>query len=308
MHILIYGTGGVGGYFGGRLAEAGHQVTFVARGQHLDAMLTNGLKVLSPKGDLHLTDVQATADVNTVKDVDLVLIAVKAWQVTGVAETLKAIIGPNTIVMPLQNGVLANQELVQVLGPKQVVGGLCRIISKIDGPGVIRHMMYEPQVVYGELDGSASPRMERLSEAFATADFVSKPTSDIRAEQWKKFLFICSAGLGAVTRVPYGTFRSQPETRRLLSGLLQEIYLLATEQGLEMPADIVERTLGVIDSLPAAATASMQRDIMEGRPSELHYLNGSVVQIAEALGVHVPINRFIYHGLLPMERAARGEK
>lgn len=307
MHIVIYGTGAVGGYFGGRLAEAGQRVSFIARGAHLEAMQKEGLRVYSPKGDVHLTEVEATDDVQNLQDIDLVLLGVKSWQVKGVAETLQGVIGPNTIVMPLQNGVLANQELIEVLGAEAVVGGLCRIIAKIDGPGIIRHMMYEPELIYGELDGQNTSRMETMAKAFADAGFVTKATKDIRSEQWKKFLFICSAGLGAVTRVPYGTMRSQAETRRLLTGLMQEIYLLATEQGIRLPEDIVERTMGVIDSLPPHATASMQRDIMAGRPSELHYLNGSVVRIAEALGVHVPVNRFIYHSLLPMERAARGE-
>ena len=306
MKILIYGTGGVGGYFGGKLAQGGKDVTFIARGEHLKAMQTSGLKILSPNGDFTIANPQATDQVADLGVMDLIVLGVKSWQVKEAVSAVKDLIKPETIILPLQNGIFANEEIIEVVGKKNLVGGLCKIISRIENPGIINHMMYEPSIVIGELDNQLSPRVEHLQSLFQAAGIHTAITSDIGAALWKKFMFICTGGLGALTRSSYGVNREMPGTRKLLQGLISEIYALATHLGIALKEEDQENTMKIVDSLPYQATSSMQRDLMEGRPSELEYLNGAVVKLAEAHHVDVPVNSFIYHCLLPIEYKNRG--
>jgi len=308
MKIAIFGTGAVGGYFGGRLAQAGRQVVFIARGKHLQALQANGLKVDSINGDFTVHPVQATDDPTEAGVVDAVIVGVKAWQVPEAAEAMRPMVGPQTFVVPLQNGVDAPSQLVAVLGAEHVLGGLCGLWSFVVEPGHIRHAGVDPFVNFGELDNRASDRTEKLRQAFAQANVNVEIPPDIHVAMWRKFLFIVStSGMGAVTRSPIGTYRELPETRKMLEQVMSEVFQLARAHNIDLPEDAVSTALAFIDGLPASGTASMQRDIMEGRPSELETQNGAVVRMAQEVGVDTPLNAFIYHSLLPMELRARGQ-
>jgi 2-dehydropantoate 2-reductase len=314
MRIAVYGAGAVGGYFGGRLAQAGQDVVFLARGEHLRAIRDYGLQVASIAGDFIIRPAQATDRPEDIGPVDAVLLSVKAWQVPEVARAMGPLIDPGTFVVPLQNGVEAPDQLAEVLGAEHVLGGLCRIIAQVTGPGHIRHSGAEPYIAFGELDGAGrgagtTGRAERLREAFAPAQGVRVEISpDIRAAMWLKFLFIASmSGVGAVTRAPIGVVRGRPETRRMLEQAFEEVAAVAAALGVALPARAVEETMAFADTLPHDGTASMQRDIIAGRPSELETQNGAVVRLGERTGVPVPLHTFIYRSLLPLELRARGE-
>ncbi|QTF92452.1 2-dehydropantoate 2-reductase [Halomonas sp. BM-2019] len=309
MRLAIMGSGGVGGYFGARLAEAGHDVTFIARGEHLAALQRDGLRVKSLEGDVHLAEVRATDDPAEVGAVDAVLVAVKAWQVGDAARAIRPIIGPDTFVVPLENGVEAADQLAAVLGQAHVLDGLCGILAWREGPGHIRHAGVAPFVRFGERDNRRSKRAERLKAAFDAARGVTAEIpDDIQAAVWSKFLFICAmSGIGSVTRAPIGVTRTLPETRALIEQLLAEIAAVARARGVALPEDAVARALGFIDALPEASTASMQRDIMAGLPSELESQNGAVVRLGREAGVATPVNAMIHAALLPQERRARTE-
>jgi len=298
----------VGGYFGGRLAQAGESVAFVARGAHLEAIRRDGLRVESVAGDFAVSPAEAHGDPAAVGSVDAVILGVKAWQVPEAASALRPMLRDDTVILPLQNGVEAADQLVAALGPGRVLGGLCRLVSFVAGPGRIRHAGVAPRVELGELDRRRSDRVERLRAAFERCQGVSVATpEDIRVALWEKFLFIAPfSGVGAVTRMPAGEMRAVSETRGMLEDAMREVFDLARARGVALPEGSVERTLRFVDALPAEATASMQRDILEGRPSELESQTGAVVRLAAEAGVSVPTNRFLYASLLPSERKARG--
>ena len=308
LRIAVFGTGAVGGYFGGRLAQAGEDVQFIARGRHLDAIREHGLRVSSIDGDFVIHPARVTDDPSAMGAVDVVLVAVKAWQVPDAAEAIRPLVGERTFVVPLQNGIEAPGQLADVLGARRVLGGLCRLLTFIEGPGHIRHAGVAPYIAFGELDGSSSARVESLRQAFARARGVTvEVPPDIRAAMWSKFVFIAAVGgIGAVTRAPVGVVRSQPESRRLLQQSLEEIYAVGVASGVALPSNTVADILAYIDTMPADATASMQRDVVHGRPSELEAQVGAVVRLGDRLGVAVPLHRMIYATLLPLERKARG--
>jgi len=233
---------------------------------------------------------------------------VKAWQVKDAGRDLRPLLEGGGFVVPLQNGVEAADELTAELGPERVVGGFCKIFSYLTGPGRIKHAGVAPRIEFGERDGRRSERVERLRAAFEKAAGVSVATpGDIGAALWEKFLFIAPlSGVGAVTRMPAGVLRVVPESREMLESAMREVFDLARARGIGLRKDAVARTLSYVDSLPADGTASMQRDILEGRPSELDYQTGAVVRLAREARVPVPVNEFIYRALLPGERRARG--
>lgn len=308
MKVAVFGTGAVGGYFGARLAQSGKEVVFIARGKHLQAMKDEGLKIDSIKGDFKLQTVQATDNPSQVGIVDLVIVGVKAWQVPGVANSMKSMIGPETVVLPLQNGIEAPSQLAAVLGEEHVLGGLCGLISFIAEPGYIRHVGTDPFIRFGELNNRPSHRVGRLRKAFEQASGVTVSIpSDIHVAMWQKFILIAAwSGMGAITRSPVGIFRSQPATRQMLEQTIIEICNVAHARGVELPENIVIKTMEFFDSLPEKGTASMQRDIMDGKPSELEFQNGAVVRLSQEMGIETPINAFIYNSLRPMEMRARG--
>ncbi len=305
MKIAIIGTGGAGGYFGGKCAAAGLDVTFVARGKHLEAMKANGLTVKSIGGDFVVPSVKAVPDIQSIETPGLVIMGVKAWQVQGAAQELSSVTGEDTMILPLQNGISAAPEIAAETGEKHALGGTCRILSKIESPGVIHHFGTEPALVFGELDRSSSQRTVKLKELFDSAGIKSRISMDIHVDLWKKFIGICISGLLAITQSPYGAVRELPETRRMMRDLLTEIYTLGIKENINLAADTVDKTLSNIDALPYDSTSSLTRDVWAARPSEIHYQNGTVVKLGEKHGIPTPVNRFVYTCILPRELRAR---
>jgi len=309
MKFAIFGTGGVGGYFGGRLAEAGEDVTFIARGAHLEAIRKNGLTVESVAGDFRVLPAKATDDPALVGSVDAVIVAVKAWDVKSAAAAMRPLVGPETVVIPLENGVEAPDELAAALGARPVLGGLCKIVAFVAAPGVVRHAGVEPSLAFGEMDGTESGRVRRLRTVFRRAKGVTvEEPRDIRVALWQKFVFIAAfSGVGSVTRSNAGAIRSAPETHTMLRECMRETQEVGRSRGVALSPDTFEKTLAFFDrSLPEDATSSMQRDIQEGRPSELEYQTGAVVRLGRAAGVPTPVNAFVYAALLPQEQRAHG--
>lgn len=305
MKIAIIGAGGVGAYFGGKLAQNGNEVIFVARGEHLKAIQTKGLKIKSVLGDFIINPAQATDKINEIGIVDLVILGVKAWQVKDVAKELKPIINDNTVVIPLQNGVLAAEELSAEINQKNIIGGLCKIISRIESPGVINHFGVKPTIVIGELNGGTSKRISTINEIFKDSGINSKIAEDFSAELWKKFIAICVSGLLAISRSTYGVVRELKETRDLMKAVLSEVYEVSQKAGINLEHNIVEKTMDFIDTYPYDSTSSLTRDVWDGKPSEIDYQNGTVVKLGKKYGVKTPVNEFIYNCILPMEFKAR---
>ena len=309
MRIAIFGTGGVGGYFGARLAQAGHDVVFVARGAHLEAIRTHGLRVDSILGDFVIAPAQATDDLSEIGEVDVVLLGVKAWQVQEAASTIGLLVGPRSCVLPLQNGVEAADHLAAALGATHVLGGLCGIISFVAAPGHIRHTAEsEPFVTIGELDNRPSERTSHLLRAFQDAGVKSQIAPNIQIALWQKLILIDSlSSIGAITRTPIGVWRAVPQTRRMYDDIVREVYAIARARGIAVPAEHVQAVSKWPDRLEPEATTSLQRDIADGRPSELEQQIGVVVRTGREMGIEAPVHTFIYQSLLPCELRARGQ-
>lgn len=298
MRIAIFGTGGVGGYFGGRLAQAGEDVTFIARGEHLRAIQARGLRVEGRTDDFVIFPAKATDDVATVGEVDLVVVGVKAWQVPEAARAMKPLVGTNTTVLPLQNGVDAAAQLVDELGRESVIGGLCRIVSYVVGPGHIRDAGFKPSIIIGELDNRVTERIKTIEQVFKRAGVEISVAPDIQVALWTKFLFIASfSGVGAVADASAIVIRGDPKLRAQMVTAMEEIYALAHARGVELPANSIDTVMAGVDALPEDATSSMHRDIAAGKPSELESQNGAVVRLARESGVEVPTHTFIYETL-----------
>ena len=308
MRIAIFGTGGTGGYFGAQLARAGEDVIFIARGEHLRAIRTTGLRVETLKGEIVIQPAQATDDPAQVGVVDAVLVGVKTWQVTEAARAMQPMIGPRTFVVPLQNGVEASLQLAEVLGVEHVLGGLCGTMSWIAGPGLIRSIGEAHFIKFGELDKGPSERAEQLRQVFERAGVKVEVPPDIHVSLWEKFLFVVSfGGVGAVTRAPIGVIRTLPETRQMLEQCLHEIFAVGRARHVALSDGSIEKSMAFLDSLTPGGTTSMQRDIASGKPSELDAWNGAVVRLGREARVDTPLHKFIYHSLLPLELQARGK-
>ena len=308
MRIAVIGAGGTGGYFGGRLAKAGVDVVFVVRGKTLQALRGGGLRVDSINGDFVLEKVNATDDPSTAGKVDSVLVTVKTWQIGEAITGIKPMLRDDTAVIPLENGMTAPEEVARILGPKHALGGLCGIVSFVVEPGHIRHTAVEPQIMFGELDHTRSDRVMRICEAFLRAGIQAEVPPDINRSMWTKFLFIAPySAIGATTRVPIGAWRSLPATRALAVGALGELLAVASARGVELAEDAIERTMTRYDGLSPEATSSLQRDLMEGKPSELEAQLGAVVRMGRESGVPTPLFDAFYALLLPQERRARAK-
>jgi 2-dehydropantoate 2-reductase len=308
MRIAIFGAGSIGGYFGGRLSQAGEDVIFIARGDHLKAMLAHGLRVDSINGDFVLQEVQATDDPSKIGRVDMVLVCVKTWQVPEVAQAMRPMIGPETFVLPLQNGIEAPTLLSEILGNQHVLGGLCGLFCYMAGPGHIVHAGTDPFVKFGELDNHRSQRVELMFETFSRAGINTEIPTDIQVAMWMKFLFITVwSGIGAVTRSPVGIWRRLPETRQMAKQGLLEIIAVAKSRNILLPVEALQTAMSMYDGLAPQSTASLQRDIMDGRPSELEAQIGAVVRFGQESNVTTPQHTFIYQSLLPMELQARDQ-
>jgi 2-dehydropantoate 2-reductase len=305
MNIVVIGAGGVGGYFGGKLSNAGFDVTFVARGNHLEAIKNKGLHVKSILGDFTVFP-KALENISDIKNPDLIVLGVKSWQVLGIAQQLKSVINKNTMVLPLQNGADNTDKLLSVLPKQNVLAGLCKIVSKVESPGVINHFTFEPEIVFGEYDNVKTERCQQLKNVFDKAGFKNTLSENIHLDIWKKFLFIGTiSGIGAITRAVFGVMREQEGIRKIIFDTANEMVSIANAKGIGLSLKDVDMIVKVIDSLDYNTTASMQRDMMEGKPSELENFNGYIVNQGKLLGIETPTNSFIYHCLLPQEMKAR---
>jgi 2-dehydropantoate 2-reductase len=299
MKIAIFGSGGVGGYFGGRLAAAGEEVTFLARGAHLAAMQQDGLHIESPNGALHLPKVQATERPEAIGPVDVVLFTVKLYDVDAAAATLAPVIGPDTVVITMQNGVDAVDMVSKHVGAEHVAGGAAYIVAVIDKPGRIRHTTAQ-QLVFGERDKRRSARLVAFEEAGLRAGFQAKASEDVEADLWTKFVRLATwSGMTTVTRSPMGVVRDSPATFEMMVAAIQEVITLGRARGVNLPADIMDSTLGMIKTFPAASKSSMLEDIERGRRLELPWLSGAVVRLGKESGVPTPIHQFITTVLTP---------
>ena len=277
MRIAVLGVGGVGGYFGGRLAQAGEDVIFIARGAHLQAMQEHGLRVESLKGDFVISPIQATDDPSRIGElawkkhpVDVVLVGVKAWQLQEITSLLPFLLGPSTCVVPLQNGLEAPAQLAEVIGIQHVLGGTCAIYSYRSAPGCIRHIGLEPSITIGELDAPSSARTTELKNTLEQAGVNAVVAPDIRVPMWEKFLILRWGVIGALTRAPAEVLRSLSQTREMIQQACQEVVTVAEAYEVHLSEDILARNMELLDSLPASATTSLQRDLMEGiHPSSM---------------------------------------
>lgn len=309
MNIVIYGTGGVGGYFGARLAQAGNTVTFIARGKHLEAIQKNGLQLISPKGDYLVYPANATANITEVTDIDLILVCVKTWQLEAAAKEINQVLSEKAMVISLLNGVNNAEALGAIIIKKHLLGGLCKVVSKIEEFGVINHISFEPTIVFGELDNVKTERALSLEKVFLNAGFTTKLAENIQTEIWSKFLFISTiSAIGALTRATVGEIMASPQLKKMMRQTADEIVAVAKAKGIYLSKILVEKQFQMIESQPYNTTSSLQRDMMEGKPSELEAQNGTVVKMGVELGIPTPVNDFIYYCLLPQEKRARSQK
>ena len=305
MNIVVFGTGGVGGYFGAKLNKAGFKVTFIARGKQLVAIKNNGLHIKSINGDFTIHP-EVTDDVSTLTSIDLILIGVKSWQITEVAQVIKPIIDKNTMVLPLQNGADNADKLRAVLNAENVLAGLCKIVSKVEDYGVINHFAYDPEIIFGEYNNLQTDRVKQLKLVFDKAGFKNKLSGNIHLDIWRKYMFITTvSGIGALTRSSFGVMKQNDVVMDMMQKTAHEIKQIANTKEILISDADVERTLKMFDQMPFETTASMQRDMMEMKPSELENFNGYIVKEGIELGVETPINSFIYNCLLPQENSVR---
>lgn len=307
MKIAVIGTGGVGGYFGGRLAESGSDVWFVARGRHLEEMRRCGLKVKSRLGDILIKPVKATDNTAEIGSVDLVMIAVKLADTDAAIETAKPLLGPDTAVVSLQNGIEAVERLTAAFGKQRVLGGVCHIAAVISGPGIILHTGTMARMTIGEIDGSMSKRLEAIAEACKQAkiDFIATP--EIEKAIWHKFVFLSSfSGVTTLTRLPKGPIMAEPETRALLSAAIAEAVAVARARGVKLDDDLVEKLMKFAEGLPDDMKSSMLGDLERGARLELPWLSGTVAKLGASLGVPTPVHKVIYQALKPYAAGRNG--
>ncbi|MDN5765438.1 MAG: 2-dehydropantoate 2-reductase [Humibacillus sp.] len=298
MRLAVIGTGAIGGYFGGRLAASGHDVTFVARGEHLVALRRDGLRVESYLGDIVIDPASATDDPTGIGAVDVVLVAVKTWQLADVLPMLPSLVGEGTAVLTTQNGVESPDRVAAVVGRDAVLPGVAKIIAWVDGPGRIAHRAGPATLAFAEWTNGSSDRVAALRSALVGAAVESPVPQDIWVELWSKMLFVVPFGeLGAALDLPMGQLRSGENTRRLLESAMGEIDGVAQASGVHLPDTVVDDTMAFVDAMPAEATSSLQRDLLGGRPSELDAWTGDVVRLGTALGVDVQLHRLLYEVL-----------
>jgi 2-dehydropantoate 2-reductase len=291
--FAVMGSGGVGGYFGARLAQAGYPVTFIARGAHLRAIRDNGLTVEGPEDALHVT-ADATDSPAEIGPVDFVLFCVKLWDTEDAARACAPLIGPETAVVSLQNGVESEDMLAAVLGAQHVMGGVAEIAASITAPGLIHKLSPFHIIRFGELDGRPSARGARLERCLADAGIQTFYSDDIQADIWRKFIFLVGlSALTALTRMPIGPVRDNPDTRALFQQVMQETFAVARARGVALADDTVAQRMAFVDTLPPDMRASMAIDLSQGRRLELPWLSGAVVRLGAETDVDTPANGFI---------------
>src|SRR5712691_1976589 len=306
MRIVVVGAGGVGGYFGGLLAASGADVSFVARGAHLEALRTHGLRIESPKGNVHLPRVNASDNPAAIGLADIVFFAVKLYDTEGALALLPPLVGADTVVIPLQNGVDSVATLTRAVGRAHTAGGTCYVSAVIAEPGVIRHTAMD-HLIFGELDGRRSPRLEWLLEACRPAGFQATLSTDITVDIWTKFIRLSVfSGMTAVTRSPIGAIREDPELFAMLKVAAKETMTVAQSKGVAVPQSSVADVAAAYSVLPPEAKSSMLEDLERGRRLELAWLSGAVVRIGREVGVETPTHRFINAVLKPHANGSLG--
>ena len=305
MRIAVIGAGGIGAILGASLARAGTDVVFVARGAHLAAMRDIGLRIESDRGDVEIPPDQATDDIASIGIVDYVLFAVKLWDVESAGALLRPIVGPNTAVVPLQNGVDAAERLIAILGPQPVMGGTAFVTGSIVAPGVVRQIGTHQRITFGEIDRPTSERGERLRDLCAAAGFEGVLSPDVMVPIWEKFIALVPvAGLNALTRLPVGKWRTDPDLFALYQAVLCETDAVGRSEGVRLPADSIDRALALMWSMPDHLMASMGNDLLRGNRLELPWLGAKVVELGRRHGVPTPANGFIFAALKPYVNGA----
>lgn len=300
MHIAILGAGGVGGYYGGLLARSGHDVAFLARGPHLAALREKGLRVESVHGDFAVHPTLATDDPGEIGPVDLVLVAVKSYDLDAAAEVARPLVGPSTAVLPLLNGLDAAQRLAAVLGDGPVLAGLTHISSSLAAPGLIRQISSVRRVTFGERDGTATPRARHIQDTLASSGIEVILSDQVEVAIWDKFLFIASiSGVCCLARQPMGIVLGTPETRQLYIRALREVEAVARARQVGLVPGIVERTLTMSEGFGPETRPSMLVDLEAGKRIELEALNGAVVRHGRWVGVDTPVHSVVYAALKP---------
>lgn len=299
MRVLVVGAGGVGGYFGARLARAGVSVTFLARGAHLEAIRRHGLRVRSSADGEWIVKVDATGDAQRLAPADVVLFCVKSFDTQTAAEAIAPAIGPETAVVSLQNGVDNEEALGRVLGPGHAVGGVAWVFAAIESPGVIVHRL-GGRLAFGELDGRPSPRLERLQAAFTSAGVAAEVSKDITRVLWEKYLLIgAQAGMTALTRAPIGVIRSTAETWLMYRRLVEELAALGLASGVRLAPDVVDSIVRDAGALAPTVFSSLHTDLTQGRRLELEALHGHALRLGQRLGVATPMLFAVYAALRP---------
>lgn len=300
MRIVILGSGGVGGYFGGRLAAGGSDVTFVARGAHLAALRRNGLKITSPRGNLHIPQIKTAETIREIETADLVLVGVKLWDTELVAASLKPIVERGAAIISFQNGVQKDDVLRKYMPADSVMGGVCYIAATISEPGVIEHTGTMQRLVFGEYGGRKSARGEALLAACQTAGIDAELSDAIERLIWEKFVFLVGlSGMTSKFRTPIGPIRENPEKRAMLFETMREVVAVGRAKGVALSPDFAEDRLAFCDTIPATMTSSMQVDLERGNRLELPWLSGAVVDLGAQLGVRTPANTAIVEALTP---------
>jgi 2-dehydropantoate 2-reductase len=309
MRICILGAGGVGGYFGGLLWQQGHQISVIARGAHLDAIRDKGLAIQSVHGDFTLEPETATDDPADVGPVDYVVVGVKHYQLDDACGLLPPLVGPETTVVPLLNGVDAHEHIMRAVDAERVVGGLCSIVSMVADPGVIRQESQLRRVVVGELDGSPSQRVSRILDAWREAGAEAIQPDNIHSAMWGKLLFIASfGGVSSLSLADAGAILRFPETKALFVEAMQEVAILAEAEGVSLPPGTVDQRLAFLEAFEPTATPSMMRDVVDGNVFELEAFSGTIVHRAKARGLSLPVHEAFYGLLLPRLHAAMEAK
>jgi 2-dehydropantoate 2-reductase len=300
VRIAVVGAGGVGAAFGAALAKAGADVTFIARGPHLAAMKAQGLKITGGRGETHLVPTQATDNPAETGPVDIVLFCVKLWDVESAGEHIKPLIGPQTGVIPLQNGIDAAERLLPILGQNAVMGGVAQISATITSPGVIQQVGTFMRMIFGELDGSRSKRAEDFCALCVKAGFDATLSDQILTELWMKFILLASnAGMMALARQPIGKLRDDPDLRPIFLAAWQEVIDVGRAKGIKLPDDALQKVLDFTDHAPPAMKASMAVDLERGNRLELPWLGGKVAAMGRELGVPTPTHSMMYAMLKP---------
>jgi 2-dehydropantoate 2-reductase len=298
MRIGIMGAGALGGYFGIRLAQAGHDVAFITRGVHLSAMRENGLRVISELGDAHLPHVVATDDPGAVGYVDWVIFAVKLWDTEAAADAAKPMIGHRTAIVSFQNGVEKDEILARIFGSNHVIGGVSYMAVKIAKPGVIEQTGSVARAIVGEVGGARTDRVTAFAQMLTNARIETQVSDAVVRATWEKFVFLVGvAGTTSLLRSEIGPIRESADARSLLGETMLEAVRVGLAAGIDLDPEFAEAQLRFCDTLPAKMRASMAVDLERGRRLELPWLNGAVVRLAQELRVGAPVNGVIARGL-----------